>query len=260
VVFERLFGTDDLNVPADVRARRMAERKSILDLVGDDTRRLENNLGRADRHKIDEYLFAVRDLETRIEASEKEHREYAGMIDKPAGVPVLFKDYLALMFDLQILALQGDLTRVVSLMYGREASLRTYAEIGIPEPHHPLTHHQGNKEWIEKFTRINVYHTENYVTFLTKLKATQDGDGTLFDHAAMLYGSGLSEPNSHSKINLPTVVTGKANGRFKGGRRIVYPKGTPMANLFMNLLDFMDVHPESIGDSTGKLDYLSDLS
>ena len=259
VVFERLFGTDDLNVPAEVRARRMAERKSILDLVGDDTRRLENNLGRADRHKIDEYLFAVRDLETRIEATEKEHREYAGMIDKPAGVPVLFSDYLALMFDLQILALQGDLTRVVSLMYGREASLRTYAEIGIPEPHHPLTHHQGNKEWIEKFTRINVYHTENYVTFLTKLKATQDGDGTLFDHAAMLYGSGLSEPNSHSKINLPTVVTGKANGRFKGGRRIVYPKGTPMANLFMNLLDFMDVHPESIGDSTGKLDYLSDL-
>ena len=259
-VFERLFGTDDLNVPADVRARRMAERRSILDLVSDDTKRLENDLGRADRHKIDEYLFAVRDLETRIEASEKEHHEYVGMIDKPAGVPVLFKDYLALMFDLQILAMQGDLTRVMSLMYGREASLRTYAEIGIPEPHHPLTHHQGNKEWIEKFTRINVYHTENYATFLAKMKETKDGDGSLFDHSAMLYGSGLSEPNSHSKINLPTVVTGGANGRLKGGRHIAYPKGTPMANLFMNLLDFMDVHPETIGDSTGKLDYLSDLS
>lgn len=260
VIFERLFGTDDLSVPAEVRARRMAERKSILDMVREDTRRLENDLGRADRHKIDEYLFAVREVEKQIEAAEKDHHEYAGMIDKPAGVPVLFRDYLKLMFDLQILAMQGDLTRVTSLMYGREASLRTYGEIGIPEPHHPLTHHQGNKEWIEKFTKINVYHTENFKYFLTKLKTTQDGDGSLFDHAAILYGSGISEPNSHSKINLPTLITGKANGRFRGGRHIIYPKGTPMANLFMNLLDFMDVHPESIGDSTGKLDYLSGLS
>jgi len=258
-VFERLFGTDDLNVPADVRARRNAERTSILDLVADDTQRLQGNLGRADRRKVDEYLFAVREIEKRIEATEKEHHEYTGMIEKPAGVPVLFKNYLKVMFDLQILALQGDLTRVMSLMYGREASLRTYAEIGIPEPHHPLTHHQGNKEWIEKFTKINVYHAENFAYFLAKLKATQDGDGSLFDHSTILYGSGISEPNSHSKINLPTVLTGGANGRFKGGRHIVYPKGTPMANLFMTMLDYMDVHPESIGDSTGQLQHLTDL-
>ena len=258
-VFERLFGTDDLNVPADMRARRQVERTSILDMVREDTQRLEGDLGRADRLKIGEYLYAVREVEKRIDSTEKEHREYAGMIEKPAGVPVLFKDYLKVMFDLQILAMQGDLTRVMSLMYGREGSQRTYSEIGIPEPHHPLTHHRGNKEWIEKFTRINVYHAENFAYFLGKLKSTQDGDGSLFDHAAILYGSGLSDPNIHSKINLPTVVAGGANGRFRGGRHIVYPKSTPMANLFMTLLDFMDVHPESIGDSTGRLEHLADL-
>ena len=258
-VFERLFGSDDLNVPADARARRRAERTSILDMVSEDTRRLRGDLGAADRRKVDEYLFAVREIEKRIEATEREHHEYTGMIEKPAGVPVLFKDYLKVMFDLQVLALQGDLTRVISLMYGREASLRTYAEIGIPEAHHPLTHHRGNKEWIEKFTRINVYHAENFAYFLKTLKATPDGDGSLFDHSTILYGSGISDPNAHSKINLPTLVAGKANGRFKPGRHIVYPAGTPMANLFMNMLDFMDVHPDSIGDSTGKLQHLTDL-
>jgi hypothetical protein len=258
-VFERLFGADDLSVPADARARRSAERKSILDLVREDTQRLQGNLGRADRRKIDEYLFAVREVEKHIESAEKDHKEYAGIIEKPAGVPVLFKDYLKVMFDLQLLALQGDLTRVITMMYGREASQRTYGEIGIPEPHHPLTHHQGNKEWIEKFTRINVYHAENFAYFLGKLKTTQDGDGSLLDHSVLIYGSGLSDPNAHSKINLPTVIAGRANGRLKPGRHIVYPKGTPMANLFMNVLDLMDVRPESIGDSTGKLEHLSDL-
>jgi hypothetical protein len=256
-VFERLFGTDDLSLSAELRARRAAERKSILDMVKEDTERLEGNLGHADRRKIDEYLYAVREVEKRIESTEKEHHEYAGMIEKPAGVPVLFKDYIRLMFDLQILAMQGDLTRVVTLMYGREGSQRTYGEIGIPEPHHPLTHHRGNKEWIEKFTRINVYHAENFAYFLGKLKSTRDGDGSLLDHSVLVYGSGLSDPNAHSKLNLPTLVAGRANGRLSPGRHIVYPKGTPMANLFMTLLDCMDVHPESIGDSTGKLEHLN---
>ncbi len=259
-VFERLFGADDLNIPADLRARRRAERTSILDMVREDTQRLQSDLGRADRRKIDEYLFAVREVEKRIEATEKERHEYADTIEKPAGVPVLFKDYLKVMFDLQILAMQGDLTRVFTLMYGREGSQRTYGEIGIPEPHHPLTHHRGNQEWIEKYTRINVYHAENFGYFLGKLKSTQDGDGSLLDHSAIVYGSGLSDPNLHSKINLPTLVAGRASGRFKPGRHIVYPAGTPMANLFMNLLDVMDVHPESIGDSSGKLEHLTDFA
>jgi hypothetical protein len=258
-VFERLFGAGQMNVPADVRARRAAARGSILDLVQQDTQRLRGELGQADRRKIDEYLFAVREVEKQIQRSEKEHPEYAGMIEKPAGVPVLFKEYLKVMFDLQILALQGDLTRIVTMMYGREGSQRTYGEIGIPEPHHPLTHHRGNQEWIEKFTRINVYHAENFAYFLGKLKSTADGEGALLDHTMVVYGSGLSDPNAHSKLNLPTVVAGRGNGQLKPGRHIVYPSGTPMANLFMTLLSCLDVHPDSIGDSTGKLQHLTDL-
>jgi hypothetical protein len=256
-VFERLFGSGDVNLPPDVRARRAAARGSILDLVRDDTQNLRGELGKADQRKIDEYLFAVRAVEKQIERSEKDHPRFAGMIEKPAGVPVLFKDYLKVMFDLQILALQGDLTRVITMMYGREGSQRTYTEIGIPEPHHPLTHHRGNPEWIEKFTRINVYHAENFAYFLNKLKTTPDGEGSLLDHSAVVYGSGLSDPNAHSKINLPTVIAGRANGQLQPGRHVVYPSGTPMTNLFMSLLSCMDVHPESFGDSTGKVQYLN---
>jgi Protein of unknown function (DUF1552) len=259
VVFERLFGTDDLSLsPAD-RDRRASERRSILDLVSEDTERLQGNLGRADRRKIDEYLYAVREVEKQIQAAEKEHPEFAASIEKPAGVPVLFADYLKVMFDLQIVAMQTDLTRVITFMYGREASQRTYGEIGIPDPHHPLTHHQGKRDWIEKVTTINVYHARNFAYFLNRLKSTQDGDGSLLDHCALVYGGGISEGNTHSKLNLPTLVAGRANGRLKPGRHIVYPQGTPMTNLFMTLLDTMDVHPESIGDSTGKLAHLTDI-
>jgi hypothetical protein len=239
-----------------VRARRAAARGSIIDLVQEDTRKMQGELGRADRRKIDEYLYGVREVEKRIQSTEKDHAEYVGMIEKPAGVPVLFKDYLKVMFDLQILALQGDLTRVITMMYGREGSQRTYGEIGIPEPHHPLTHHRGNPEWIEKFTRINVYHAENFAYFLGRLRSTQDGEASLLDHSMLVYGSGLSDPNAHSKINLPTVLVGRANGQLKPGSHITYPSGTPMANLFMTLLSCMNVPAESIGDSTGKLEHL----
>jgi hypothetical protein len=256
-VFERLFGTTDPNLPAEVRARRSAARSSIIDLVQEDTRKLQGDLGRADRRKIDEYLYGVREVEKRIQTAEKDHAEYSGMIEKPAGVPVLFKEYLKVMFDLQILALQGDLTRVITMMYGREGSQRTYGEIGIPEPHHPLTHHRGNQEWIEKFTRINVYHAENFAYFLGRLKSTPDGEGALLDHSMLVYGSGLSDPNAHSKVNLPTVLAGRANGLLKPGSHIVYPAGTPMANLFMTLLTCMNVPADSIGDSTGNLQQLT---
>jgi hypothetical protein len=258
-VFERLFGAGDLNLPSDARARRAAARGSILDLVQQDTQRLRGELGRTDQRKIDEYLFAVREVEKQIQRSESEHVDLNGMIEKPAGVPVLFRDYLKVMFDLQILAMQADLTRVITMMYGREGSQRTYGEIGIPEPHHPLTHHRGNQEWIEKFTRINVYHAENFAYFLGRLKSTQDGDGSLLDHSVVVYGSGLSDPNAHSKINLPTVVAGRANGQLNPGRHIVYPSATPMSNLFMTLLSCLDVRPDSFGDSTGKLQYLADV-
>jgi hypothetical protein len=253
VVFERLFGTDDRNLTPEERAARMAERKSILDLVRDDAQGLMRDLGRADRRKVDEYLFAVRELERNIESAEREHKEVAGLIEKPAGVPVKFADYTKLMFDLQILALQSDLTRVVTFMYGREASQRTYGEIGIADPHHPLTHHLGNKEWIEKVTQINVYHAKLFTYFLDRLKAAQDGDGTLLDHSMLVYGSGLSDPNAHSKIGLPVLLAGRASGKLSPGKHIAFPKGTPMANLFLTLLDHMSVPAESIGDSTGRL-------
>ena len=258
-VFERLFGTDNLSLPPAERARKTAERKSILDLVMGQTQSLLGDLGHADRRKVDEYLFAIRELEKRIESAEKDHHEYAATIEKPSGVPVLFTDYLKLMFDLQILAMQADLTRVITFMYGREASQRTYGEIGISDPHHPLTHHRGNKEWIEKVTRINVYHAEHFAYFLGKLKSTRDGDGSLLDHSMVLYGSGISDGNAHSKVNLPLVLAGRGSGTLKPGRHIVYPASTPMSNLFLTMLDRMGVHPESVGDSTGRLGELTSV-
>jgi hypothetical protein len=258
-VFERLFGTDDLSLSPAERKRRSAERTSILDLVSEDTRRMQGTLGKADSRKIDEYLYAVREIEKRIQDAEKDHPEFVPSLEKPAGVPILFTDYLKLMFDLQILALQTDSTRVITFMYGREASQRTYSEIGISEPHHPLTHHQGKKDWIEKVTQINTYHAQNFAYFLGKLKSTHEGDGSLLDHVMLVYGGGISEGNTHDKTNLPTVLAGRANGRLKPGRHITYPKGTPMTNMFLTMLDCMEIHPESIGDSTGRLPYLTEL-
>jgi Protein of unknown function (DUF1552) len=258
-VFERLFGADDLSLSPQDRIRRAQERSSVLDLVSEQTQRLQGSLGRADRRKMDEYLYAVREIEKQIQKAEKEHPESAPSIEKPAGVPVLFADYLKVMFDLQIVAMQTDMTRVITFMYGREASQRTYGEIGISDPHHPLTHHQGKKDWIEKVTQINAYHTHNFAYFLGKLKSTQDGDGSLLDHSVVVYGGGISEGNTHSKVNVPTLVAGRANGRLKPGRHIAFPKSTPLTNLYLTLLDTMDVRPESIGDSTGKLEHLTDL-
>ncbi len=258
-VFERMFGSEDLSLPPEVRAREAASRRSILDMVGEDTQSLARNLGRADRRKIDEYLYAVREIEKRIESAEKEHNRFTPAMEKPAGVPVLFADYLKLMFDIQVLAMQADLTRTATFMIGREGSQRTYNEIGIAEPHHPLTHHRGNPDNIEKITRINTFHAEQFAYFLGKLKSTQDGDGTLLDHSMIVYGSGISDGNAHSKVNLPVVLAGRGNGALKPGRHIAFPKGTPMTNLYLTLLDRMDVHPETIGDSTGKLQHITDL-
>ena len=258
-IFERLFGTDDLSLPAEARARRTASRKSILDMVSDDTQRLSGSLGSADRRKMDEYLYAVRETEKLIDSAEKDHKEFTPSMDKPAGVPILFADYLKLMFDMQVLAMQADVTRVMTFMIGREGSLRTYGEIGVPEPHHPLTHHRGVPETIEKVTKINVFHAEQFAYFLGKLKSTKDGDGTLLDHSMVVYGSAIADGNSHSHENLPVLLAGRGNGCLQPGRHIVYPKGTPMTNLYLTLMDHMGVHPETVGDSTGKLSHLAEI-
>jgi hypothetical protein len=255
--FERLFGTEDLSLDPRTRARRARYRKSILDLVSEDTRSLVKTLGPADRRKIDEYLVAVREIEKRIETAEKDNRQVKPQIDKPGGIPFTFPEYAKLMYDLQLVAFQADLTRVATLVVGREGSTRVYSEIGIPDPHHPLTHHRNNPDWIEKITQINTFHVELFAYFLKRLKSTADGDGTLLDNSMIVYGSGLSDGNRHTHEDIPVLLAGRGGGALKPGRHIVYERETPITNLYLALLDRMDVRPESIGDSSGKLERLA---
>ena len=259
LVFERLFGTVDPNLDPETRARRALYRKSILDVVRDDTQKLAGTLGAADKRKVDEYLTAVREIEKRIQTAEKDNREFLPSVEKPAGIPLVFADYLKLMYDLQVLAFQADVTRLSTLMVGREGSLRVYPEIGIPDPHHPLTHHRNNADWIKKVARINEYHAEFFAYFLGRLKATPDGDGTLLDHSMLVYGSGLSDGNRHTHEDLPVIMAGRGDGSLKPGRHLSYKEGTPMTNLYLTLLDRFGVRPETIGDSTGRLEHLTDL-
>ena len=250
MVFERLFGTEDFAMDPQVRLRRAQYRNSILDVVGERARGLMGTLGAADKRKVDEYLYGVREIEKRIQAAEREQPQAAPDIDKPAGIPVQFADHLKLMFDLQVMAWQGDLTRVMTLMIGREGSLRTYPEIGVPDSHHPLTHHRNNPVFIEKVTQINCYHAKLFTYFIDKLKITPDGDGSLLDHSMVIYGSGISEGNTHAHSNLPTVVFGHGGGRLKTGRHLAYPTGTPMNRLFMTMMDSMGVRQENFSGTT----------
>ena len=256
LVFERLFGDLDTSLPPETRARRLRHRRSILDLVGERSTELAGRLGPADRRKLDEYLSSIRDIERRIEKAEQDPTGLTPAIDKPSGIPVLYTDYVKLMFDLQLVAFQTDQTRVVTMMMGREGSMRTYPEIGVPDPHHPLTHHRGNAEWIDRVTQINTLHTQLFAGFVEKLKTTPDGDGTLLDHSMIVYGSGLSDGNRHTHEDLPVLLVGRGGG-FSRGRHIVYPRDTPMTNLFLTLLDRMGVRPEKIGDSTGAIEHLT---
>ena len=209
---------------------------------------------------MDEYLTSVREIEQRIEAAERDgSASFVPDMEKPSGIPANFADHVKLMFDLQMLAFQADLTRVATMMIGREGSTRTYPEIGVLDPHHPLTHHRNNKEWIEKVTQINVFHMELFAHFIAKLAATQDGDGTLLDHSAIVYGSGIADGNRHTHGDLPVLLVGGGAGFVKGGRHITYGQATPMTNLYMTLLDRVGVRPESIGDSTGHVEHLTNL-
>ena len=250
--FERLFGAR--TETPEVRARRERYEKSILDFVLEDTSRLMRQLGPADQRKMDEYLSAIREIERRIQIAEQDSRQIVPPMEKPNAVPVVFQDYARLMFDMMWIAFQTDLTRVSTFMIGREGSDRTYREIGIPDPHHPLTHHRGNPEWIEKITQINTHHVQQLAYFLDKLKSSQDGDGTLLDHTVVVYGSGLSDGNKHDHADLPLLVAG---GRMGHGH-LRYPKETPMNNLHLTLLDRAGVKVESLGDSQGELENLTE--
>ena len=258
LVFERLFGDIDTSLAPEARARRLRYRRSILDLVGERTTSLAADLGAADRRKLDEYLSSIREIERRIEMSEADMTGLTPSIDKPTGIPVQYGDYVKLMFDLQLIAFQTDMTRVITMMMGREGSMRTYPEIGVADPHHPLTHHRGNAEWIERVTKVNTMHMELFAGFIQKLKSTPDGDGSLLDHSMIVYGSGLSDGNRHTHEDLPVLMVGGGGG-FRRGAHIQYPKDTPMTNLFLTLLDRMGVQAEKIGDSTGRIEHLTEV-
>jgi hypothetical protein len=191
-------------------------------------------------------------VEQRMTAAEKDTR--IPPVDKPSGIPFLYSDYVKLMFDLQVIAFQSDLSRVSTMMLGREGSVRTYPEIEVPDPHHPLTHHRGHPDFIEKVTKINCFHVDLFAYFVGKLKATQDGDGTLLDHSAILYGGALSDGNVHSNSNLPLVVAGQPVRERVAGHHIQLSQATPAANLFLTLLDGAGIRVETFGDSTGQLD------
>ena len=251
LIFETLFG--DGGTLAERQAARR-KRASLLDWVGEDLSRLRRNLGPADRSKVDDYLQAVREVERRIQKAEADTKDHAlPDLDRPAGVPAAYADHAKLMFELQILAFQGDITRVTTFQLARETSNRTYPEIGVSDPHHPLSHHGNDPDKIAKMSKINAFHVSLFADFLQKMKATADGDGTLLDNALFLYGSGMGNPNAHDHHNLPVIVAGGAAGGMKGGRHIRFEKPTPLANVHLTLLDKAGVKLDAFGDSTGKI-------
>ncbi|MDE0110512.1 MAG: DUF1552 domain-containing protein [Bryobacterales bacterium] len=254
LVFERLFGEGGTSAERREALRRKA---SLLDWVMDDTARLQAELGSEDRAKVDQYLDSIREVERRIQKAEAEtETSELPDLDRPAGVPVAYSDHAKLMFDLQVLAMQADITRVITFQLARETSTRTYPEVGVPEPHHPLTHHGNNPEKIAKVAKINAFHVSLFAGFLEKLKSTPDGDGSLLDHTLYLYGSGMGNPNVHDHTNLPILVAGGAAGSMQGGRHIKYDEPTPLANLHLTLLEKVGIHLDSFGDSQGTIDEL----
>lgn len=254
LLFERLFGDFDPSVSAETRARRANYRKSILDSAREETRKLLGQVGPADRHKLDEYFTTIRELENRIEQAATMAPAATPDFDKPSGIPSDFTEHARLMYDLQALAFQADLTRVATMVVGREGSVRTYEQIGVSDPHHPLSHHRSRPEALEKLTKINTYHMELFAHFLNRLRSTKDGDGTLLDHSMILYGCGISDSDRHLHENLPVLLAGGGNGTLKGDRHVRVAENTPITNLYLGLLDRMDVRAEKLGDSTGKLE------
>jgi hypothetical protein len=256
IVFERLFG--DGGSP-EQRTARARENRSILDSVMDDLERLQRSLGPSDRTKVTDYLDAVREVERRIQGVERRNTSDLPELTQPSGIPDRFDEHVKLMYELQWLAYRADITRVVSFMLGRELNFRIYPEIGITEGHHGLSHHQDNPNQLAKYAKLNTYQTELFSWFLEKLKSTPEGDGTLLDHSLFLYGAGLSNPNLHAHYDLPLALVGGAAGQLRGGRHVVYKEETPMTNLLLTMLDKAGVRAERLGDSTGRLETLSEL-
>ena len=251
-IFERLFG-DTGKTDWAAREARMRQHKSILDSVTDKLANLKRELGPQDQNKVNEYTDAIRDVERRIQKAEEQRDVALPAMEAPQGVPPVFEDHLALMLDLQLLAFQADLTRVISFMIGKEQSARPYPQIGVPEAHHPLSHHDNVPALIEHMSKINCYHAELFSKYVAKLRATPDGDGSLLDHMMILYGAGISNSQRHAGDNLPIMLVGGGTGALKGGRHIVYKEKPSMANLLVTIMDKMGFPVEKVGGSDGKL-------
>jgi uncharacterized protein DUF1552 len=255
VVFERLFGEGGTT---EQRRAALNRRASLLDWVHEDIARLQKQLGAADRTKVNEYLDTVREVERRIEKAEAQTADnlLPEDLDRPVGVPASYAEHAKLMFDLQVLALQGDITRVITFQLARETSNRSYTEIGVSDPHHPTSHHGGDPEKVAKIAKINQFHVSLFAYFLEKLNSVSEGNGTLLDNSLLLYGSGMGNPNIHNHVDLPIVVAGGAAGKVRGGRHIKYAEPAPLANLHLTMLDAVGVRLDSFQDSTGKIDTL----
>jgi hypothetical protein len=254
-LFERLFGNGMALTP-EARARENFYRRSILDFVSDDTRKLETGLGPTDRRKLDEYLSSIREIERQIEKAERNNAQIDPHMEKPYGVPADFAEHFKLMADMMTVAFQADLTRVITFLVTHEGTSRPYREIDIPDGHHPLTHHRNQADMIEKVARINSYHVRQFAAWIAKMRTIREGDGTLLDNCMIVYGAGLSDGNRHLHEDLPTLIAGRGGSHFKTGRRIVYRRETPMCNLYLTMMERMGVHVEHFGDSTGRLEAL----
>ena len=252
VVFERLFGDSGTTDPA-ARLARMRSDHSILDSVTAKAADLRRGLGARDQSKLAEYLEAVRDIERRISKAEQQGARTLPAVDQPAGIPASFDEHARLMFDLQLLAYQSDMTRVITFMMGRELSGRTYPQIGVFDAHHPTSHHQNDRNKIETVTKINAYHVSLFAYYVDRLRSTPDGDGSLLDHILLMYGAGMSDSNAHSPNTLPILLAGGASGQLKGGRHLKFSEDTPLANLHLALMDMLGMHIDKIGNSVAPL-------
>ena len=258
VVFERLFGDSGTTDPVARRAR-IREDRSILDAVTDKAAAIQGRLGPGDQTKLTEYLDGIRDVERRIQMVEAQSDEELPLVEQPAGIPRSYEEHAKLLFDLQVLAYQTDLTRVITCMMGRELTGRSYPELGVSGAHHPISHHQRNAQKLADLQKINTFHMQLFAYYLDKLRATPDGDGSLFDHVLLLYGAGMADSNQHAHMSLPIMLTGGAGGQLEGGRHLRYSEETPLANLHLAMLDKLGVPLDAIGDSTGRLEHLTDM-
>ncbi len=260
LVFERMFASGNSAVAGESYEKRRRYKQSVLDFVADDAARLRTRLGGTDQQKLDEYLTGVREVETRLQHVESASMREPDGFQKPAGIPSDYKDHLRLMADLMVLAFQGDLTRVSTFMFANEGSNRSYPFLDISEGHHELSHHGGNLEKQEKIAKINRFHMEQFAYLLERLKGVKEGDATLLDNCMIVYGSGISDGNRHNHHNLPIILAGRGGGAFKTGRHVAYPERTPLNNLYLSMLDRVGTPIEHLGDSTGRLNKLTDIN